>query len=73
MTAQPDAGEETEKSCVSHKSIVAATALLLCAFAHGQIASPNALAPWLDVPAAWTRTVQNGAVGVSPNDLPLGR
>jgi hypothetical protein len=30
------------------------------------------LASWLDVPAAWQRTLQQGVVAVSPNDLPPG-
>jgi hypothetical protein len=30
---------------------------------------PKDLTPWLDVPAAWSRTLQDGVVAVSPNDL----
>lgn len=30
------------------------------------------LTPWLDVPAAWARKVENGLVAVAPNDLPRG-
>lgn len=37
-----------------------------------QASDPKALTPWLDVPAAWSRTVQDGVVAVSPNDLPPG-
>lgn len=48
--------------------------LLLClgkvSWAHAGI--PDSPTPWLDVPGTWTRTVQNGVVAVSPNDLPPG-
>ncbi|MEW6404535.1 MAG: hypothetical protein AB1649_22285 [Chloroflexota bacterium] len=32
----------------------------------------SALAPWLDVPASWSRTVESGVVAVTPNDLRPG-
>ena len=31
------------------------------------------LVPWLDVPASWSRVVENGIVSLMPNDLPPGR
>ena len=37
-----------------------------------QQGSAGQLAPWLDVPPAWSRTVQQGVVAVSPNDLAPG-
>ena len=49
-----------------------AITLFLSALAHAQTTDPKSLAPWLDVPAGWARTVQNGVVAVSPNDLPSG-
>ena len=53
--------------------VIATVALAVHAQARAQSADPKSLAPWLDVPAAWTRTVQNGVVAVSPNDLPPDR
>jgi len=46
---------------------------LIGAFAQAQTNDPRSLTPWLDVPAAWTRTVKDGVVAVSPNDLPPGK
>lgn len=37
-----------------------------------QQSNAKQLAPWLDVPAAWSRTVEKGVVAVAPNDLPPG-
>ena len=37
-----------------------------------QADSATHLTPWLDIPAAWQRTVQKGVVAVSPNDLAPG-
>ncbi len=37
-----------------------------------QLADAGQLTPWLDVPAAWPRTVEKGVVAVSPNDLAPG-
>ncbi len=40
--------------------------------AQSSDAEARRLVPWLDVPPGWVRTVENGVVGVTPNDLPAG-
>jgi len=47
-------------------------ALLLPA-SSGLASEARRLVPWLDVPAAWARRVENGIVAVRPGDLPAGR
>lgn len=37
-----------------------------------QIDTPETLAPWLDIPASWGRSVENGVVAVVPDDLDSG-
>lgn len=53
----------------------AGTAFLWITTGPAICASPSTaqhLAPWLDVPAAWSRKVENGVVAVAPDDLPPG-
>ena len=54
----------------------AAAAFLACAIGANaviaQAQDAKALAPWLDVPAGWARTVEKGVVTVSPDDLAPG-
>ncbi|MCR4347789.1 MAG: hypothetical protein NUV55_11400 [Sulfuricaulis sp.] len=45
---------------------------MIAASTAAQQPDVHELTPWLDVPAAWSRTVENDVVAVSPDDLPLG-
>ena len=68
-------GDEARTGTKMIRVVTAATALLaLLAWAttFASRAGAQELAPWLDVPAAWSRTVQQGVVAVSPNDLAPG-
>ncbi len=53
---------------------IAQTVLSFVAFTSAAAQQPDAraLAPWLDVPVAWSRAVEGGRVVVVPNHLPVG-
>lgn len=54
----------------------AAAVLVACVIGANAVVAhardARTLAPWLDVPDAWSRKVENGVVAVSPDDLPTG-
>ncbi len=57
--------------------VLAGFVLVMSILCHAQaVAAPGdtaqALAPWLDIPATWLRSVENGVLSVMPDDLPSG-
>ncbi|MCJ7839217.1 MAG: hypothetical protein MUP61_08420, partial [Burkholderiales bacterium] len=52
--------------------LLAMIALCHALAANAQGGTPEALTPWLDIPASWARSVENGVVAVVPDDLRAG-
>jgi len=66
---------ERRQTATVHPSGVTATLVALLSLAPpvgAQQPTARELAPWLDVPAAWSRTVEGARIAVVPNDLPRG-